>query len=190
MTESNEARILTVRNPWAWAIIHAGKTVENRSRNVAGDYRGPLLIHVAKQYAAGWRSPVLADIMNRHEGVYEEPQPWRDHAGMIIGVVDLVDVHTADDIEQTKHLRGEWPLCSSWAERAGHHLVLANPRALDQPIPYAGMLGVRRTDFEVRGDYLAQRVDACTCGGADQYGHPAHEPGCGLEPIARLVATS
>lgn len=32
-------RILTVRQPWAWAIIHGGKDVENRTRNVAGDYR-------------------------------------------------------------------------------------------------------------------------------------------------------
>ena len=32
-------RVLTVRQPWAWAIIHGGKTIENRSRNVAGKYR-------------------------------------------------------------------------------------------------------------------------------------------------------
>lgn len=189
MTESNEARILTVRNPWAWAIINAGKTVENRSRNVAGDYRGPLLIHVAKQYAAGWRSPVLAGLMNQHDGVWDEPQPWRAHAGMIVGVVDLVDSHPVDDCIEQQH-DGDWLACSEWADRTGHHLVLANPRALDDPIPYAGMLGVRRTEFEVRGDYLAQRVNACTCGGADQYGHPAHGLGCGLDSIARLVATS
>lgn len=42
------ARILTVRQPWAWAIIHGGKTVENRVRNISGDYRGPVLIHAAK----------------------------------------------------------------------------------------------------------------------------------------------
>ena len=29
-------RVLTVRQPWAWAIIHGGKDVENRVRNLAG----------------------------------------------------------------------------------------------------------------------------------------------------------
>ena len=41
-------RILTVRQPWAWAIIHGGKDVENRVRNIAGDYHGPIAIHAAK----------------------------------------------------------------------------------------------------------------------------------------------
>lgn len=40
-------RILTVRQPWAWAIIHGQKDVENRVRNIAGDYRGPVAIHTA-----------------------------------------------------------------------------------------------------------------------------------------------
>lgn len=43
-------RILTVRQPWAWAIIHGGKDVENRVRNIAGDYRGPIAIHVGLQH--------------------------------------------------------------------------------------------------------------------------------------------
>lgn len=40
-------RALTIRQPWAWAVIHAGKTVENRSRNIAGDYRGLVAIHAS-----------------------------------------------------------------------------------------------------------------------------------------------
>ncbi|MEW1990761.1 hypothetical protein [Microbacterium sp. NPDC078849] len=146
-------RILTVRQPWAWAIIHGGKDVENRSTNIAGDYRGPVLIHAAKAYADDWQSQVLADLMNRHPGVHDEPQPWHDHAGEIIGVVDLVDVHVAratasgvlvDYAEHTK--AGE--LCSPWAQPDVHHLVLANSRALVEPIPYTGALGLR--DLAVR----------------------------------------
>ena len=38
-------RVLTVRQPWAWAIVHGGKDIENRTRNVAGAYRGPVAIH-------------------------------------------------------------------------------------------------------------------------------------------------
>ena len=40
---------LSVRQPWAWAIIHAGKGIENRSEGAARymTYRGPLCIHAA-----------------------------------------------------------------------------------------------------------------------------------------------
>ncbi len=39
---------LSVRQPFAWAIACAGKTVENRSRMTA--YRGLLAIHASKVY--------------------------------------------------------------------------------------------------------------------------------------------
>ena len=44
-------KALSVRQPWAWLIIHAGKDIENRSEASArnmGEYRGPLAIHAAK----------------------------------------------------------------------------------------------------------------------------------------------
>ncbi len=39
-------RALSIRQPWAWAILHAGKRIENRGWQCF--YRGPLLIHAAK----------------------------------------------------------------------------------------------------------------------------------------------
>lgn len=41
-------KALSIRQPWAWAILHAGKQVENRSWPTA--YRGPILIHASKTY--------------------------------------------------------------------------------------------------------------------------------------------
>lgn len=41
-----EVRMLTVRQPWAWAIVYAAKDVENRSRYVS--YRGLLLVHAGQ----------------------------------------------------------------------------------------------------------------------------------------------
>lgn len=35
--------VLTIRQPWAWSIVHGRKRVENRSWQM--NYRGPLLIH-------------------------------------------------------------------------------------------------------------------------------------------------
>lgn len=37
---------LSIRQPWAWLILHAGKDIENRDWPTK--YRGPLLIHAGK----------------------------------------------------------------------------------------------------------------------------------------------
>lgn len=42
MTDLPELAI-TIRQPWAWAIAHAGKDIENRTW--ATKYRGPICIH-------------------------------------------------------------------------------------------------------------------------------------------------
>lgn len=168
----SEMRILTVRQPWAWAIIHGGKDVENRVRNIAGDYRGPIAIHVglahadsidtegrlvaeavgrlarAKQPAGMGMVPSrISDPNDRGHWVHER----FGYRGAIIGVVDLVSVHKAEtcqdwgpvDVGTIDHY---W--CSPWADVDTHHLKLANPRPLTAPIPYKGALGLRRLDKE------------------------------------------
>lgn len=39
-------KALSIRQPWAWAILHAGKRIENRSW--ATSFCGPVLIHAAR----------------------------------------------------------------------------------------------------------------------------------------------
>lgn len=39
-------RAISIRQPWIWAILYAGKRIENRSRNC--NYRGPILLHASK----------------------------------------------------------------------------------------------------------------------------------------------
>lgn len=146
-------RILTVRQPWAWAILHGGKDVENRVRNIAGDYRGPVAIHVAGKYA---EADLDLDALNTAMEAWceaapehaENDDPWFHNVGKIIGVVDLVDVHRPRwDYSCSDDVDGE---CSPWAELDGwpYHLVLANPRPLAVPIPYRGALGLRRLDAD------------------------------------------
>lgn len=45
--EAPALKAITVKNPWAWSILHAGKDVENRSQSI--NHRGTLYIHVAKR---------------------------------------------------------------------------------------------------------------------------------------------
>ena len=159
-------RGLTVRQPWAWAIIHGGKDVENRSRNIAGSYRGPVAIHAG----AGLSEEgcmLVPDLLDA-----TRPDLLAEYAdatltyGAIIGVVDLVDVHDSGDclerdMWRLARLYGEQPdefsalpdngaggligrvrHCSPWAAPDAWHLVLANPRPLAVPIPYKGRLGL------------------------------------------------
>lgn len=145
-------RILTVRQPWAFAIIHRGKDVENRTTNIAGSYRGPVAIHAA----AAWDWDVTYPV-----GPTPHPTSMSLIRGAIIGVVDLIDVHSASviggcgrmDNNCDEHPYGCRRHCSPWAmgptpDGWYQHLVLANPRALSEPVPFKGALGLRRLDVE------------------------------------------
>lgn len=144
-------RVMTVRQPWALHIIQSGKDVENRVRNIAGSYRGPVAIHAALKPD----EQALRDLPrlppNGIPRVFEY--------GAIIGVVDLVDVHSASVIDGCgrmdnhcdEHPNGCRHHCSSWAmgpapEGWYQHLVLANPRKLATHLPFRGALGMRTLD--------------------------------------------
>lgn len=43
-------KALSIRQPWAWAILHAGKRVENRTWS--SSFRGTFLLHAAKGCSA------------------------------------------------------------------------------------------------------------------------------------------
>lgn len=136
-------RILTVRQPWALHIIQSGKDVENRSRNIAGDYRGPVAIHAAK----------VADeeALRALPGLPPNGVPRIFHYGAIIGVVDLLDVHhNGTQAEHWDNIYERNTTCSPWADHGPiWHLKLANPRSLKEPIPYKGALGLRHLDDDV-----------------------------------------
>lgn len=80
---------LSVRQPWAWAIVHGGKDVENRTTGAirAGDMRpGRVCVHAAlgmsrREY--GWGAWRLA----RHGGT--APRPDALIRGALIGVVEV-----------------------------------------------------------------------------------------------------
>lgn len=84
---------LTVRQPWAWLIIHGGKDVENRTWRAYD--RGPLLIHAAvgmtrREYDEC--QYFLVQSVNRHrENMIVLPRFEALERGGIIGQVELVD---------------------------------------------------------------------------------------------------
>lgn len=123
---------LTIRQPWAWAILVAGKDVENRTWPTS--YRGPIAIHAARgmthlewcqfldfyRHSVGW-----------HTGVHIDgpplPEPAELVRGAIVGTAEVVDCVT------------EHP--SPWFE-GPRGFVLDNVVALPEPIPCKGALGL------------------------------------------------
>ncbi len=157
-------RILSVRQPWAWAIVHGGKDVENRPRNLAGEYRGLVAIHASLRWADD------GDEVMMTPGQVASAIEAKGH---IIGVVDLVDVHFAqahrgcyveadvlgwvpwDGVDAIEDGVIRPRFCSAWGEHEGPlaapvaHLVLENPRPLAVPIPHRGMLGLQKASPEL-----------------------------------------
>lgn len=155
-------RVLTVRQPWAWAIVHGGKDVENRTKSL-GPYRGPVAIHAGLSIADGsaWTDPNVEAAMLRAESI----PAWSTTLGAVIGVVDLTDEHDPTECwrkpwkwETADPVNGD--LCSPWAMPDHHHLVLANARPLPRPIRARGMLGLWRPDAGLLAEITEQLAAA------------------------------
>lgn len=117
---------LSVRQPWAWAIIYAGKDIENRTWQAVNHglrQRGRVAIHASKgmgrdEYDDA-RGFMLATLGIRC------PPPCGLHRGVIIGSVEVADVVSKSESPWFFGPRG---------------LVLRDPRP-SEPIPAVGALG-------------------------------------------------
>lgn len=128
-------KVLSVRQPWAWALIHGGKDVENRSWGTK--FQGRLAIHAGRQFdmnRAEW------DAMSN--GLYGEP--WHSMAraynkqpvhvlGAIIGTVEVFECQPSFACD-SPWKAGPDPDYFCWRVR--------NPIALPEPIPMRGQLGL------------------------------------------------
>ncbi|MFQ6550470.1 ASCH domain-containing protein [Aestuariibius sp. 2305UL40-4] len=79
-------KALSIRQPWADAIIWHGKDVENRTWQT--HYRGPVLIHAAKAWGPSERAD-LAWVEERTGTKLEDVD--RPLLGGIIGQVEIID---------------------------------------------------------------------------------------------------
>ena len=97
MYEGLPVLALSIRQPWAWAIINEGKDIENRSWSTR--IRGPICIHAAKGMTnAEWDEAMdfidqsfpkpLASQVGRRRSASGSTDARR---GGIIGTVDIVD---------------------------------------------------------------------------------------------------
>lgn len=91
---SGDLFCLSVRQPWAWLIVHAGKDIENRTWPTR--FRGRVLIHASK----GMTRQEYEDAMNwvvlnsRLPLDFHEPKMDELLRGGIIGETEIVDCVT------------------------------------------------------------------------------------------------
>lgn len=165
-------RCLTVKQPYAWAIMLGEKAIENRSQ--AWKYRGPVAVHAGAVYSDQGRAEVQSIL-----GFC--PTVLGSVTGAILGVVDLVDIHEGWD-----------GCCAPWGRRGSRaHLELANPRLLPEPIPCRGQLGLWTPPEPVLAVLLANEPTPCVgCGKPVPRHSVVHRPlGSGHEPcLERLAA--
>ncbi len=114
-------KALTIRQLWAYAILHLGKDVENRSWRT--HYRGPLLIHAASYHERQPREKLAENICRppSAETLANLPE------GSIVGIARVVGCVKNSE--------------SRWAQKGAWHRLIKNPRRM-RPIPCKGSLGL------------------------------------------------
>lgn len=86
---------LSIRQPWAWLILHAGKDVENREWRTA--FRGDVLIHASKTMtradyeAAAIFCMGLPDGTIRSDLEFPTYDELKAQCGGIVGMMQIVD---------------------------------------------------------------------------------------------------
>lgn len=124
-------KVLTLWQPWAWAVINGSKRIENRSRPTA--YRGRLLIHVGLGPGpqSKWEEYVNEQMDSWPAGHRPQLAELREQRGRVIGEVTLVS--TAPN--------GERP-CDVWAVPGQVGWALASPIAYARPFGLTGQQGL------------------------------------------------
>lgn len=156
-------KALSIRNPWAWAITHGGKRVENREWQCPPTYRGPLLIHASK-----WHSDAeIVDTMDsiRHLLPPSDGKPLtlrmfkEQLRGVIVARAELVAItrnhrtgHGVDVLTRVCRWCGvggaavetsdDCPTPDPWAVPDQFGFILADVVPLALPVPWKGDRGL------------------------------------------------
>jgi hypothetical protein len=168
-------KAISIRQPWAWAIVSAGKRVENRDWKHPPRYRGPVLLHAAQgctrdEYEKAWHrmasKGLIGGIVNPN-AVYS-PLLADLPRGGIVGRATLIDIRpTSSGGHRVDIKAGVCLLCGMdlwhtpgtdlapcpkpdpWAIPGQFGLILTDV----EPVPFVplkGMLGL----FDVKGEDL------------------------------------
>lgn len=98
-------KALSIRQPWAWLIVHANKDIENRSWQTP--YRGEFLIHAAKGMTLDEYDDAVLFALEIDPSI-NVPSPSALERGGIVGVANLVDVLSPKGQRYSWHMHGQF----------------------------------------------------------------------------------
>lgn len=133
-------KVLTIRQPFAWAVARGFKPIENRGWMTA--YRGQLAVHAAKKWDDGGEDTLREVVRIAHAQGSVLPKtlandlPYTD-VGLVIATAELVDICTKSLFDRTLRCK-----CGPWAQPMQAHWQLANARPLPNPVAATGHLGL------------------------------------------------
>lgn len=144
-------RALTVRQPYADAIAHQAKTVENRTKPLPHKFAGvPVLLHAAKDPHA---TRITAADLAEFTGA--DVTAWADTRSAILAVIRFRGSHKAPD-------DGAW-CCRPWGQVTTRvqpevwHWEIDQVTLLPKPVPASGALGF----WTAPDDVIDQVEQAC-----------------------------
>lgn len=129
---------LSVRQPWTWAILSVGKSIENRTWRT--DYRGPLLLH------AGATVDTSGIAWLREQGFVV---PWCLPVSCYLGLVTVTGCRRCT-VQERYRTGGNFWAFGPWCWE------LEEPRPFARPIPGPGRRGLY--EVELPGMESAQPV--------------------------------
>jgi hypothetical protein len=130
-------KALTIRQPWAWAILHAGKNVENR--NWPTQHRGWTALHAAKGMTADEYTEACQVISIATPGVFI-PAFEEFTRGAVIGLMNIIDC--------VSDMQSPWFF-------GDYGFVIGDIKILT-PIPCNGKLNFWNTDFATTNEIRRQ----------------------------------
>lgn len=80
-------KALSIKQPWAWAILHCGKDIENRKWNTK--FRGEFYIHAGLSYDDSGEVWIAEHFPDRYDRLFKKENCLM---GGIIGKATLIDV--------------------------------------------------------------------------------------------------
>lgn len=169
MTVVDPTRALSVLSPWAWALVHGGKDVENRGPTFTRKFRGRFWVHASKstprRVIKEQAEFMLVRLWESLGWMPDGYDPYRDDEGLVARtmtaggytfpprfdnllairgcIIGSVDLHAVSMPSENCD--------SSWRHPSSLALHVRDPIPLRHPVPAKGGLGLwRPTEAELQ----------------------------------------
>lgn len=139
---------LSIKQPWAHAILHLGKDIENRDWQTS--FRGTIAVHASKGMTKDEFTEYRMFVLNNFDRILSQKE--RD-----LTVLSLpFDAYKRGAIVGTVEIYGCVSIHASPWFSGRYGFVLGNPKVLEKPIPCKGALKFWEVPKDIEAQILEQ----------------------------------